>query len=232
MAAYPIQERGEGHLNAKDLLEKMNNAVPVSNSEIIRTIETIQTESDALQRHVAILERREEQSQRQVAALSQQVRELQLQVDSLEAEKTHISNRATAGEKLYQAREKHSQEQLLYYQEQLSAKERQHQAEMQAKDRQHQAECREHWEQVVAKEWELQAEKNLLKHATEDLNSQLRQARQHLASGTLVSMLHTLLPQPSACTHSNGEATASAHRINLHTHIHIHEHIIGPCLLS
>ena len=176
--------------NASELVEAMRDAVrrqPLTFSnrvDMMQRIESIQREKETLQAQVSQLEgqvergevaqrEQREQNQRQEMASTFEVEQLRLQVDNLEAEKTHIST--TARQR----------------QEQLDMKERQHQEQLAAKEKQFEETLKSRDDQLQVKARELSSQATLIsqqRSSVNGLHSQLHRARQHLASGTQVSI--------------------------------------------
>ena len=176
--------------NASELVETMRDAVrrqPLTFSnrvDMMQRIESIQREKETLQAQVSQLEgqvergevaqrEQREQNQRQEMALTMEVEQLRFQVDNVEAEKTHIST--TARQR----------------QEQLDMKERQHQEQLAAKERQFEETLKSRDDQLQVKARELSSQATLIsqqRSSVNGLHSQLHRARQHLASGTQVSI--------------------------------------------
>ena len=180
--------------NASELVETMRDAVrrqPLTFSnrvDMMQRIESIQREKETLQVQVSQLEgqvergevaqrEQREQNQRHEMALTLEVEQLQLQVDDLEAEKTHI----TAREELH----------LIEKQERLDMRERQHQDQLAAKERQFEETLKSRDDELQVKARELSSQATLISQQRSSINglhSQLHRARQHLASGTQVSV--------------------------------------------
>ena len=192
--------------NRVDMMQRINS--------IQREKETLQTQVLELERQMERTEvvQRElrERTQRQEMTLTVEVEQLSLQVDNLEAEKTHIITTSTAREELQhtemQAKDRKQQEELMkqqqrmerQYQEDLAAKEMQYQKELSEKQKQLDIKQREFKEglkkrddQLQMKTTELSSQTTLItqqRSTIDGLHSQLQKVRQHLVSGTQVSL--------------------------------------------
>ena len=107
-----------------------------------------------------------------------------------------------------EAKERQHQVELSQQQERLQMEERQHQVELsqqeerlEVMERELQAEVKRRDEQLQAKATELSSQNSLLsqqRSTIESLHTRLRQARQHLASGTQVRHILSYVMLPSS----------------------------------
>ena len=184
--------------NASELVDAMSDAatqqpLTLSNRvEMMQRINSIQREKETLQTRVLELERQMERSevvqrdlrertQRQEMALTVELEQLSLKVDNLEAEKTHIITTSTSREELQHI--------------EIQAKDRQHQEDLAAKERQYQEYLAAKERQYQARAAELSSQTTLIsqqRSTIDGLHSQLQKVRQHLVSGTQVSLIVVL----------------------------------------